>query len=151
MEMASNTGRTKSLISSLSQTSILRRNLLDLGCDTINENELGNTVARTDHKRLVDVQVLQDHLDLARIVGIDDARQRVQTVLHGQSRSRTNLSISSWREIDGDTGRDDHAPAREYDVIVNAEKVIPNGTWGCARRQNCIRYQLGDIECHCSL
>ena len=130
MEMASNTSRTKSLISSLSQTSVLGRNLLDIRCDTINENELGNTVARTDHKRLIDVQILQDHLDLARVVRVDDARQSIQTVLHGQSTARCNASISSWWEIDGDTGRDDHAPAREYDVIVNAEKVIANGTWG---------------------
>ena len=97
MEMASNTRRTKSLISSLSQTRVLGRNLLDLGCDAINENELGDPVPWADHERLIDVQILQNHLDLARIVGVNDARQRVQTVLHGQSRSRAHLSINSGR------------------------------------------------------
>lgn len=97
MEMASNTGRTKSLISSISQTSILGRNLLDLGCDTINENELGDAVPRTNHEWLIDVQILKDHLDLASIVRVDDPRQRVQTMLHGQSRSRAHLSINSGR------------------------------------------------------
>ena len=99
MEMASNTRRTKSLISSLSQPSVLRRNLIDLGCDAINKNELGDPVPWTNDERLVDIQILEDHLDLTGIVGVDDAGQGVQAVLHGQSRSRAHLSISSWREL----------------------------------------------------
>ena len=99
MEMASNTRRTKSLISSLSQTSILGGDLHDFGCDAINENELSDAVPRSNHKRLINVQILEDHLDLSGVVRIDDARQGIQTMLHGQSRSRAHLTISSGWEL----------------------------------------------------
>jgi hypothetical protein len=94
------------------------------------------------------VQVLEDHLDLARIVRVYDTREGIEPVLHGQSRTRCNTSVALWRELDGDAGRDDDAAARKYNVVVSAEEIVTSGTRCGARRQSCMRNQLGDIERH---
>jgi hypothetical protein len=64
---------------------------------------------------------MKNHLDFTGIVWIDDARQGIQTMLYGKSRARRNTSICSWRELNRDACRDDHAAAREDDVTISAE------------------------------
>jgi hypothetical protein len=126
----------------------LAGHLMNLGRHALLEDELGDAVTRANHKGLDRVQILQDHLDLARIVGVDDAREGIESVLHGQSRTRCNTSVTSWGERDRDAGRDDNSATRKHNVVVNTEEIVANGPGCGARRQSCMRNQLRDIECH---
>jgi hypothetical protein len=87
---------------------------------------LRDTVPWTNDKGLIHIEVLQNHLDLARIVRVDDTCKDVKAVLHGQSAPWRQSSISSGGKLYGDTGGDDHAATWENDVAISAEEVVPS-------------------------
>ena len=79
----------------------------------LDDDELGDSHARLDEKRLVPVGVVEDHLDLAAIALVDEAGSvhDTEAVTCGQARTRHDEpGVPRW-ELDGDTGADDRACA----------------------------------------
>jgi hypothetical protein len=140
----SETGRT-----TLSHKSrALAGQLYDISCLELLEDQLSDTVPWTDDERIAAVCIEQDNLQLTGIVRVNDAGETIQAVLYGQSRTRCNATIGSGWELDSDTGRDNHSMAWQDNIPISGKEVITSGAWGCARRKNCMRYQLTDIEGH---
>ena len=82
--MSLNPGRPKSVRAAV-RLEILIRDLDHIGSQGLLEDELGDPIARANHKRLAGVEVLQDDLDLSLVIRVNDSGQSVQTVLYGQS------------------------------------------------------------------
>ena len=64
------------------------------------QDKLSDTVPWTNYKRPIRIVILEDNLDFILVVRVDNTGQDPNPVLHGQSSTRLNTSISSLWEID---------------------------------------------------
>ena len=125
-----------------------RCSLDDLGCLKLLEDKLGDAVSWADNEWLGNVKVLNDNLDLSKVIRVNNTCERVQAVLHGQSRAREYMSVCPWRKDDRDSGRHNHTTAWHDNVVVSAEKIITRGSGRRADRKLCLRNKTSDIESH---
>src|SRR5210317_1778015 len=121
-------------------------NFLNFGCLTSFQNELCDAIPFFYLKVFVSM-IEENDFDFTSIIRIDDTGTDLNTMLHGETRSRGDPPIHTTRKRYCNTGTHESAMRRRYNNCVATIQIITDSTTRSTSRDARFIRKLFDFEC----
>ena len=72
-------------------------------------------------------KVKEEDIHLATVITIDNACANRESKLGGEAASRSDMTVSTFRNDDGEMGVDESSASNRYDLGLSAMKVVTSG------------------------